>query len=55
MPRENLGGASKRVALFMLLTIALLGLLSPQTLSASESYNRHDELFAVSFPNEEDG
>ena len=55
MPGENLGGPSKRLALLVLLTILLLGLIDPTIMSASETYDRHDDLFAVSFPNEKEG
>lgn len=55
MPREHLGGASKSLVLIVMLTIPLIGFFGLLTLSASETYKRHDDLFAVSFPNEKEG
>jgi len=53
--RGNAGQACKRAALSLLVTILVSGLLGPEILSAAEKYKQRDDLFSVSFANEQEG
>jgi photosystem II stability/assembly factor-like uncharacterized protein len=55
MPRKHFGGTSTRSTWIVALTILFAGFFHPSIISAMETYNRHEDLFAVSFPNETEG
>jgi len=55
MPRKHLGGTSTRSAWIVALTILFVCFFDLSIISAMETFNRHEDLFAVSFPNETEG
>ena len=55
MPRENLGRKSTRSACIPVLTILLVWFFCPTIILAMETYNRHEDLFSVSFSDDREG